>query len=563
MAVVLVYEAWAGPYLELPADPWRHVDRFVYAWQSCILSEHFQHIWIYGGFPSLTDYLVRQGGLHWYILHALLCKWSGLAVMELARPLSTANTIVFCLSIYWFAQLLWSRLRLVRRQKIQASLWTVSFTALWLGVSVFAYIRYYALAPTILNYVIYLAVVILMLDYLRSRYWWSHVLWLAPVLLVVLNINHTQEAAFTFFIGIGVLIVMEGLWLWTRFCRTRSDAPMLTFPVNKPKVHVLFMGGLIIYCLTLYYSLHKPFNGYSVFALKPLFQGVFLNQTWFIQPPGGQFFQVVTWWGLFVYALFLIYFRNFARQPFILAGMLMPFLIVFNPLTIAILLRWVPDVNAIYRFNYMIPLPFVAGFLAMRFSNDISQWVKTGWRKRVSSGIWQRGILASGGLLGLLLLLTPLDALLYGKTNSRFYTLKPVAEGNDHRQWNDLISFLREHPQVSVLTDPYTFWLLHWLNLYAIDGEWWIGPSQAGIDRLQLLHNLDLKRDWWLVVNRRNGNFSQNGFLSGHWPGDSLMRFASFYPEDFFLFIKQHPELFKEIWSQDQIRVYDIVESRL
>ena len=135
------------------------------------------------------------------------------------------------------------------------------------------------------------------------------------------------------------------------------------------KIHVFFFGGLIAFGFLLYYSLHKPMGVYSDFILRPLFHGEWLGQQWFIQPITGQFAQVVTWWGVFVYGLFFLYIRYFKRQPFILAGMLMPCLMVFNPLTIAILSRWTPDLNALYRFNYMIPLPFVAGFLAMRFWN--------------------------------------------------------------------------------------------------------------------------------------------------------------------------------------------------
>ncbi len=147
--------------------------------------------------------------------------------------------------------------------------------------------------------------------------------------------------------------------------------------INMRKIHVFFIGGLVAFGMLLFYSLSKPrVNiGYSAAMLKPVFQNLFHRQ-WFIQPPTGQFAQVVTCWGVFVYGLFLLHFRSFRHQPFILAGLLMPLLIVFNPLTLMILTRWVTDLNAIYRFNYMIPLPFVAGFLAMRFWQEMRSWRK-------------------------------------------------------------------------------------------------------------------------------------------------------------------------------------------
>ncbi|MFH1969528.1 MAG: hypothetical protein ABIJ53_04330, partial [Verrucomicrobiota bacterium] len=596
---VLIYLVWAGPYIELPADAWRHIGRFQDAWNTCVHTGHIARIQIAAENWMPSNYFMQQGG-HWYILHALLCKISGITITDSVMPLTVANTIMFCWSIYWFAIFLWSRHRISRLQKILASLWSVCFTVVWLGVNIFAYIRYYALAPGILNYIIYLAVVVLILDYLRSRSWWSHALWLVPLLLTAMNVIHTQEAVFVCFMGLGMLIVMEGQWIWTKskysvfrsqksevvkerwfWTRIRNgltNRRAQTLAMNMLKIHVLFFGGLIIFGLLLFYSLHKPMvgDGYSETVLKPVFQNVF-HQQWFIQPPSGQFFQVLTWWGVFVYALFLLYARHFLRQPFILAGMLMPCLTVFNPLTLAILSRWMADPNAIYRFNYMIPLPFVAGFLAMRFSNEIKRWIGAGWRNgmrssqrdlpaiivQIKSILWWRGLWAGGCLLGLFILLTPWEPLFGMKSNSRFYTFKPVAEGNDQRRWGDLIALVRTHPQAVILSDQYTSTILHWLGANTTDGDWWLRPASQGADRLALLRNLDRRHDWWLVVNRRNGEFSRNGYISGHWPADVLMRFASFYPEDLILFIKQHPELFKEIWSKDQIQVYDIVEEQM
>jgi len=451
---------------------------------------------------------------------------------------------------------------------------------------------------------------------------------------MAMNVIHTQEAVFAFFMGLGILMVIEGQWLLGGWWRSKHPLVLHSLgdggtsniqhptsneeiesarvpTVNMLKIHVLFIGGLIVFGLLLFYSLHKPMvsYGYSEFLLRPLFHGEWLGQKWFIQPPSGQFFQVLTWWGLFVYALFLIYIRQFLRQPFILAGMLMPFLIVFNPLTLMIITRWVTDLNVIYRFNYMIPLPFVAGFLALRFWGEIKlhlpakhakgrenilnakdaepitarrEW--TSFRNllfhaispfsvisRVSRAIiiqiksrlcWHT-IWAGICLLSLFVLLMPWEPLLGMRSNSRFYTLKPVPEGNDQRRWGDLIALVRTHPQAHVLTDHYTFILLRWMDVNVMDGGWWIAPSAKGADRLALLRKLDQQYDWWLVVNRRNGEFSMNGARSGHWWSDALTHFATAYPDDMLLFVKEHPELFNEIWSRDQIRVYDIVEGRI
>jgi len=171
-----------------------------------------------------------------------------------------------------------------------------------------------------------------------------------------------------------------------------------------------------------------------------------------------------------------------------------------------------------------------------------------------------RRLWAGGCLLGLFVLLTPWEPLLGMRSNSRFDTLKPVPEGNDQRRWGDLIALVRQQPQVHILTDSSTSTLLCWMDVAAHVGDWWIAPSAKGMDRQGLLRNLNRNHDWWLVINRRNGDFSKNGARSGHWWGTALMNFSTAYPEEALLFIERHPELFREIWAKDQVQVYDIVE---
>ena len=174
-----------------------------------------------------------------------------------------------------------------------------------------------------------------------------------------------------------------------------------------------------------------------------------------------------------------------------------------------------------------------------------------------------RRLWAGGCLLGLFVLLMPWEPFLGMRSNSRLYTLKPVAEGNDQRRWGDLIDFLRRQPQARVLSDHYTCQLLGWMGLAVRDGTWWIGAVLPDADRLKLLRNLDRQQDWLLVVNQRDGDFSANGARSSHWWANAWMNFATAYSEDALLFIEQHPEVFKEIWSGDRIQIYDIVESRV
>ncbi|MDP2933906.1 MAG: hypothetical protein Q8N81_07315, partial [bacterium] len=203
------------------------------------------------------------------------------------------------------------------------------------------------------------------------------------------------------------------------------------------------------------------------------------------------FYQVVGCWGLFVYLLFLLMIRHFVKIPYLIAGMIfVPLLTAFNPLMVDMMARMGQDMT-LYRFHYLIPLPFIGGYLFVYFIGKMREWLrrmrsvpveseKTATTKRgppicakndlfwkwrdalcrvhrtfvVSSWINFIGcILVLAGLIGLIF---PIDAAGIYAPYSKIYTLRKLPAGNDYHLCDDLGTIMAKHENKVILTDSWT-----------------------------------------------------------------------------------------------------------
>ncbi|MBU0716347.1 MAG: hypothetical protein KJ964_13410, partial [Verrucomicrobia bacterium] len=246
--VICGYLAYAGIYLEIPTDAWTHASWFQWHKSDMInlvcfppgLS--FQNLLLY---QTFSPWYFNP----WYFMHAWLGHVSGLAIMEFLHVLTFVNVTVFLLGFYYFGLFLFSGLRISALKKMMMAAIASLFAAATMGNNVFAYIRYYAFAPTILNYVLFLAAMAVIIDWLRSNRWFGyahhrwfdsarfdfaqcrhhrwlgHALWIAPVLLIVTNAIHAQEALFIFFMTLALSLWETTKMLWrkfTDFCNRRT-----------------------------------------------------------------------------------------------------------------------------------------------------------------------------------------------------------------------------------------------------------------------------------------------------------------------------------------------------
>ena len=71
-----------------------------------------------------------------------------------------AAFLIFMLALYMFSNVLFRPLGLAVRQIRIASVLTCFFVALQMGVTTFSFVRYYSMAPGILNMVVYFAAMV-------------------------------------------------------------------------------------------------------------------------------------------------------------------------------------------------------------------------------------------------------------------------------------------------------------------------------------------------------------------------------------------------------------------
>ena len=577
-----VYLWWAGPYLEIPSDAWNHVWWLRFA-QGQINAGQFGE-----AAASLYGPLVRQGK-DWYLIIVYLMRWSGLSIPRVLMPLTIMTVSTFCAGIFFCALAVFRPFRI--------SIWTrgwlaagaALFCAVTMGTSVFAYIRYYALAPTILNYLLFLSATFIALDWLNTRKWWTNAVWLIPALMLTMNAVHSQEVLFTCFMIMGLAMVN----IARRLIGSKRDKPD-SRGLSKTSVKgatqsvwlakSLIVAGLaIIAWLGLFFWLrHKnPIiwptahtimpNMPTPAVAVPLFFKAFT-----ISPPVHPvvrlcvyqfytFYQTIGCWGFFVYIAFLLGFRQMAKSNYLLAGMAMPFLTVFNPITIDLFVRLItwqspgmPPVT-IWRFNYMLPLPFVAAFA-------LGSAIETLRQRKARQGAESCGRRSNATLIKATIIIIGLVGLIFPIQNrwidapfSRLFTLARNF-GNDMGRWQDLTDFAAGFKNPMLITDPNTCLMFyHLYPEYPLCGLQWMDSNEPEAKFLEAAKRQpELLKRGIVIINRRDGVPSVTGRISRHWGEDAFLP-SRFYAPNAIAFVESHTNRFKLLWAKDRIAVFQII----
>lgn len=611
------YLAYAGIYLEIPSDAWNHVSLF--QWQKLSVIDN-------GAFSSDSSFnslLFTQGsGSNWYFMHAWLCQVSSIPIMGSLHILTFVNVLIFLLAIYYFGLFLFAGLRISTFRKMMMAAIASLFAATTMGNMVFAYIRYYAFAPAILNYVLFLAAMAVITTWLRSNRWfgcahhrWSgHALWIAPVLLIVTNAIHTQEALFIFFmtLALGLLGTIRLLWR-TIFGRhgqsvqinntnhqiavtTERDPPnkslflrwkdalcRVRWTVSEWKY--LIMAGILLLVLFAGFAAIRYFKPgvwlsphmIMPHANIPVEPVIFIFRNLTISMPENPylrlavyqffvFYSVVGCWGLFVYLLFGIMIRRFVKLPYLMAGMIIVlFLTIFHPFTIDLMVR-MGQSAALYRFIYLIPLPFIGGYLFVHFWCKAREWSQKMRAAPVESvsPIWVRlfllnfagSILVLAGLIGLIF---PINVAGIYAPYSKIYTLRKIPAGNDYHLYDDPGKIMAKYENKVVLTDGYTAYFIAFYspkNTYCHAA--WLNSSNPEKEPPEPYTWENLRNRGLIIINRRDGALSVTGKITKHWPEDAIQKVSRHYSLETQHYLESHPELFQKIWSRDRIAVYTV-----
>lgn len=540
LGAVAAYVFWAGPYTEVPADAWHHIER---------IGDRFDHVVIdasVGTVGTLGELFGKQAG-YWYSIAAYFLYVTGAGFETGLGHLAAANTLLFSAGIYSFALYVFRDVVEHRWMRHWVAAATVLFFLTQFGISVFSYVRYYIFAPTLLSYIVYLAAVGCVLRFVRHE----HGAWRFPAaaafLALVAALVHTQEAVFIVVMSGAVILAACLLARRDGFRERGLDAAAGTDRARRRILVLLAIGAFV------YLSIHV-WAYLEVMRHDPLNHGVMADirnyvpflQNLYILRPEHQFYQVLTVWGVFVYILFLARMRRFLASPYLVAGMAMPILTVFNPVFTDLFLRfsW-PEV--LWRMCYMIPLPFVGGYFLVRSLTGAF---------RTPGALPRIGHLAiAAALVGLLL---PIQTTYFNSPYSKIYTLAPVAAVNDHRNWRDLLQFLDTLERARIVTDPVTGYVIKGLTAHSYSGHKFHAVRTMRVDRdsYATIYFRD-KRGGLVVINMRDGAESDTGRYGRHWPAD-ILKVSGHYSAAFRDFVTERSDLFDLLWEGDGIAVYRI-----
>ena len=544
---------WWGPYTEIPADIWNHLESIRFARKTVEAGV---------GIPDLNV---------WYVIQAWLWLSSATTFDEYLRWTGVFNALVFTGGCYFASREILERVKGSAGKNLILISSTVSTVAmlLFFGMGIFSYFRYYLFAPGYFAYVLYLFILALLASFKvdrRSQKKSIATLGIAVAVGILAYVIHKQEALF---ILVSTVCVVVFSFVDSSFLRSRTLFIESTGGINSPLrsardtyrcLAVFFLIGAVISVLLgaaveFPYGAVKHRDLFDLGRVVPELSGLKLMKA------SSQFIQSFGLLGALVVLGTLVP-RAVQSAPTVLfLPALVAVFIVFNPIVVEVFLS-LGSQEVVWRFGYMAPWPILLGFLFL-------------WAEKLSGSaqIYARLILLAP-LVGCIFMFSSGLSTNWNFVNELFKstTLQRTPSKNSHEYLSDLIYELGQNPQVPakshVITDPVTGYIL--------------SSSTNHSHRRQKFHAVDFVeynlpgysdrtfedfQGWLLVVNRRNGQRSQTGEISGHWDSD-ILNFKRYYSPSFLEFVKQYTETessdnskkrFRELWRKDDIAIYLII----
>jgi hypothetical protein len=540
---IFSYFLFVGAYIEIPADILQHLEN-IQEMAHEIFRSYRDGTPIHGN--------LGQNGKHWFFLYSFICSWGGLTVESAILSASIFTTSVFLLGVYYFSKTVFSDSHVSTKVLTYTSIAAVFFSFFHFGINIFAFVRYYALAPAILNFVLYFSIMAVVIDFFRDKSWNIKYLVAAGIIFYASLHIHRQEALFV----VLMLSIMSFYLfvqkhtpniklLWQGQARSIQISPV-KFLADKVNLS-FFLTQTILVSTYIYSYLSISRRTVQEPKVIPLENILPFFKNLYILNPSYQFYYVVTLWGVAVILLFMLNIKKFSKNPFLMAGMLSPFFTVFNPFFVDVFLRHSYSLT-LWRMSFLVPLQLVGAYLFVLAIENI--WTGSTLKKAY-------------GLLTVILLISllfPFKTTFIENTYSRISTLKSVPADNSPEQWNDLLEYLRGiEEEKKVITDPVTGYMLSALTKHS--------SSRAKFHRIwggfikfnykDYSHNpFDRYQGYLFIINKRNGGISETGRVARHWPEGILQIENYYYSENLEGYISSNPERFRLLWEKDRIRVY-------
>ena len=533
--MLLVYLFSVGLYDELPSDIFKHLEYFKKI-STQIDTGNFK--------PFSGTALLNKSVLYWYHLPILISEFIENNFLLNMEIFAAINIVVLLVCVYEFSNWLYKETIPNRLELLFLSMLSVLFFAIHFGVNVFAFIRYYSIAPTILNYAIYLTAIVCLFNYYRFEFRLSKFLLIAWFLFFAAYLIHAQEAMFigTIYFIVTVMVIFKNsvFKLQTNINPELAVLPRSIFPISI--ISLLLLGLLYFYAIN-----YLPIARIIKPKVIPLSDLIGIGNNYFVLNPFIQFYTVLTHWGLYIYFLYIVFYKKyFANQTFLLAAMLIPIITVFNPIFTNFFLR-IGYSDVLWRFLYMLPLNFVAARLviALCYKNHQKLVVRI-----------------TNSLIALLIFvfLFPINISSINLPYSRFYSLVEIHQQAQPQHWQDMLKFLNKQPnKESIITDPISGYLITALTKH--DNRRYKFHTRRMRDpyifESYTDHPLKKYSGKLLIINQREGMSTNTANVSRHWNPRAL-KLTEYYSDTLLSHIEKQSQHFEILWEAHDIKIYRI-----
>ena len=527
-----IYHIIVGPYTEIPSDFWQHLARIQAEIQTLDVNATSNNLRSFTSVFHQTD--------QFYVLIALLAVLTKTSALSLAPSVAFFFSLTFLAAIYFFTLDLARRTPLPNVQINSIAVLSTLLTGLWLGTATFAYVRYYAFFPTMLNFALFYSSIIIFLDHTSEARNKRTAIALLPFLFLTMVIIHIQEALF-------FIVMVSGILFW-KFARILLDLEKVSNYQYRLIRSWTFFAGLMWLGLIFYALFFREMNVWGhtphVVDAGAAFSLQFPIP---IANPKFRFWDTLAPFGVIVFIWYLVERRRFRYIDYLNVGMLSPLFTVFNPAYAWLFLHYGSS-TTLWRTTYLMPLGIVAAFLiisTLSASNGRRQLFKK-----------SRSFLFSCALVVSLL---PLSIGELENRNSRLPSFANVSKHSGTNLWGDLITEVKRlqetHQVRNILTDQVTKFVLY----SAIRGEirHWLDKEYFPA------HNLDYQKDLissdftrhLLIINKRDGQLTRSSTLSGHW-SPTILATSHYYPDQIDQFIAKNKQIFELLWEQDRVSIY-------
>tara|TARA_B100001245_G_scaffold193706_1_gene152285 strand:- start:159 stop:1238 length:1080 start_codon:yes stop_codon:yes gene_type:complete len=353
---------------------------------------------------------------------------------------------------------------------------------------------------------------------------------------------HAQEAMFA-------VIVMAGITVWrtARLYLNHTNSQMLLkrhFLLSLSVISAITIGTVV----TLVLKNPSPWGHTPhVISLTGLFSS---HPALPIASPTFRFWDTLGYFGVVIYIFYVLNIKYFRDNDYINVCMFSPVFTHFNPV-FSLLFLHIGSSTTLWRTSYLMPLSITASLLIVFFIDYLSNH-----RKPFTK------VLLWSFITLILLSLTPFSIGDKYNRTSRFSSLSAVGQTAGANLWSDLIIEINRiklvQPIRGVLTDHVT--------TFVLDSSVFGRIPNRNSSNYFPNHNKDYETDikysdftnHLLVVNKRDGLMTRSSAVAGHWPR-KILKISDLYPEDIDLFILNNPDLFRLIWANNHIYVYQII----